>query len=77
VRDQAVHDDVTGEDALAMLGVQSYQIVLSDMGMGAGMNGWELAEVVARVGPQRPDRISSARYDEQRCWVSWVLREPE
>ena len=26
-------------------------MVLSDMGMGAGMNGWELAEVVRRRWP--------------------------
>ena len=42
----------SGEEALVMLGAQSYEVVLSDMGMGAGMNGWELAEAVKRRWPE-------------------------
>jgi len=36
----------SGEEALDRLAEQTFDVVVSDMGMGAGMNGWELAEVV-------------------------------
>jgi CheY-like chemotaxis protein len=39
----------SGEEALEKLAAEPFDIVLSDVGMGAGMNGWELAERV-RVG---------------------------
>ena len=41
----------SGEEALEKLTEQTFDVVLSDMGMGAGMNGWELAEVVKRRWP--------------------------
>jgi signal transduction histidine kinase/DNA-binding response OmpR family regulator len=36
----------SGEEALLKLAVQPFDVVVSDMGMGAGMNGWELSEAV-------------------------------
>ena len=32
----------SGEEALQKLAAQPFDVVVSDMGMGAGMNGWEL-----------------------------------
>jgi CheY-like chemotaxis protein len=36
----------SGEEALEKLAEQTFDVVVSDMGMGAGMNGWELADAV-------------------------------
>ncbi len=48
-----VVDSVTsGEDALARLEQQPFDLVLSDLGMGEGMNGWELAEQVHQRWPE-------------------------
>jgi two-component system NtrC family sensor kinase len=41
----------SGEEALEKLGAQTFDVVVSDMGMGAGMNGWELAEAIKRRWP--------------------------
>jgi CheY-like chemotaxis protein len=41
----------SGEEALEKLAEQSFDVVVSDMGMGAGMNGWELAEAVRTRWP--------------------------
>ena len=41
----------SGEEALEKLAEQPFDVVVSDMGMGAGMNGWELAEAVRRRWP--------------------------
>src|SRR5262249_56906822 len=35
-----------GEEAPARLAREPFALVLSDLGMGAGINGWELAEAV-------------------------------
>jgi PAS domain S-box-containing protein len=37
----------SGEDALAALGSQPFDLVISDLGLGEGMNGWDLAKQVA------------------------------
>ncbi|HLZ28453.1 MAG TPA: response regulator, partial [Chloroflexota bacterium] len=42
----------SGEEALDRLAEQTFDVVVSDMGMGAGMNGWELAEVVRKRWPK-------------------------
>ena len=42
----------SGEEALEKLAEQTFDVVVSDMGMGAGMNGWELAETVRRRWPK-------------------------
>jgi CheY-like chemotaxis protein len=42
----------SGEEAIERLRHESFDLVLSDVGMGAGMNGWELAEQVRRHWPQ-------------------------
>jgi CheY-like chemotaxis protein len=41
----------SGEEAVDRLSGQTFDVVLSDMGMGAGMNGWELADEVKRRWP--------------------------
>jgi CheY-like chemotaxis protein len=41
----------SGEEALAKLAEQTFDVVVSDMGMGAGMNGWELAQAVRARWP--------------------------
>jgi PAS domain S-box-containing protein len=39
----------SGEEAIARLAEQSFDLVISDLGLGAGMNGWDVAEAV-RIG---------------------------
>jgi PAS domain S-box-containing protein len=46
----------SGEEALAILASTPADVVVSDLSMGAGMNGWELAEAV-RALPSRPTFI--------------------
>jgi signal transduction histidine kinase/DNA-binding response OmpR family regulator len=41
----------SGEEALEKLVEHTFDVVVSDMGMGSGMNGWELADVVKRRWP--------------------------
>jgi CheY-like chemotaxis protein len=41
----------SGEEALERLRDEVFDVVVSDVGMGAGMNGWELAEHVQRQWP--------------------------
>jgi diguanylate cyclase (GGDEF)-like protein/PAS domain S-box-containing protein len=41
----------SGEEALEKLAQQTFDVIVSDMGMGAGMNGWELADVVKHRWP--------------------------
>jgi PAS domain S-box-containing protein len=41
----------SGEEALELLADETFDVVLSDMGMGSGMNGWELVSVVKRDWP--------------------------
>ncbi|MGI9145305.1 MAG: ATP-binding protein [Chloroflexota bacterium] len=41
----------SGEEALEKLVEQTFDVVVSDMGMGAGMNGWDLAEAVRTRWP--------------------------
>jgi PAS domain S-box-containing protein len=47
----AVTVAASGEEALDTLAGHPFDVVVSDMGMGAGMNGWELAEAVKRRWP--------------------------
>ena len=42
----------SGEDALRQLGGAHFDVVVSDLGMGTGMNGWELAAEVRRRWPE-------------------------
>lgn len=42
----------SGEEALERLQADSFDLVISDVGMGAGMNGWELAQQVQQRWPQ-------------------------
>jgi CheY-like chemotaxis protein len=41
----------SGEEALERLAEQTFDVVISDMGMGPGMNGWELADELKRGWP--------------------------
>jgi len=41
----------SGEEALEKLAGQRFDVVISDMGMGPGMNGWELAQAVKQRWP--------------------------
>ena len=41
----------SGEEALEKLAEQPFDVVISDMGMGPGMNGWELADAVKQRWP--------------------------
>ena len=41
----------SGEEALERLAEQAFDVVISDMGMGPGMNGWDLADEVKRGWP--------------------------
>jgi diguanylate cyclase (GGDEF)-like protein/PAS domain S-box-containing protein len=41
----------SGEAALERLAEQTFDVVVSDVGMGPGMNGWELADAVNRRWP--------------------------
>jgi CheY-like chemotaxis protein len=43
-----------GEDALRCLDSEPFDVVISDVGMGRGMNGWELATEVHRRQPELP-----------------------
>src|SRR5687767_11742452 len=38
----------SGEEALDKLAEQTFDVVVSEVGMGSGMNGWDLADAVAR-----------------------------
>jgi PAS domain S-box-containing protein len=48
----AVTTATSGEEALDKLTSESFDVVLSDLGLGAGMNGWELAERVRTCWPE-------------------------
>jgi PAS domain S-box-containing protein len=41
----------SGEEALERLEADPYDLIISDVGMGAGMNGWELAQQVKQRWP--------------------------
>jgi CheY-like chemotaxis protein len=41
----------SGEEALEKLAEQTFDVVVSDVRMGPGMNGWELADAVKRGWP--------------------------
>jgi two-component system NtrC family sensor kinase len=41
----------SGEEALEKLAGQPFDVVVSDVGMGSGMNGWDLADEVKRRWP--------------------------
>jgi CheY-like chemotaxis protein len=43
---------VSGEEAMDRLSHEVFDVVVSDIGMGAGMNGWELAAHVRRRWPR-------------------------
>jgi CheY-like chemotaxis protein len=42
----------SGEEALDYLAAQRFDVLVSDLGMGAGMNGWELVERARQRWPE-------------------------
>ncbi|MGE3268497.1 MAG: PAS domain S-box protein [Chloroflexota bacterium] len=76
---------LSGEEALSLLTdghVAPFDVVISDLGMGSGMSGWDLAAAVGRL-PQRPHFILStgwgADIDEAEAaarGVHYVLAKP-
>jgi CheY-like chemotaxis protein len=51
------HDVTTtgsGEEALAHLAAEPFDLVLTDLSMGDGMNGWDLATAIGRIRPGLP-----------------------
>jgi CheY-like chemotaxis protein len=44
----------SGEEAIEALAAEPFDLLLSDVGMGAGMNGWELAGLARRGWPDLP-----------------------
>lgn len=44
----------TGEQALELVGVHHFDLIVSDLGLGTGMNGWELCQRVHRQWPALP-----------------------
>jgi PAS domain S-box-containing protein len=47
----AVVTATSGEEALTCLARESFDVLISDVGMGPGMNGWELVERVRQAWP--------------------------
>jgi nitrogen-specific signal transduction histidine kinase len=47
-----VADAGTGEEALERLTTQPFDVVLSDLGLGEGMNGWQLATEIRERWPE-------------------------
>jgi CheY-like chemotaxis protein len=66
----------SGEEALAILVGTPTDVVISDLGMGAGMNGWDLAAAV-RMMPTQPHFILTtgwgAEIDEEEAAGRGVL----
>jgi CheY-like chemotaxis protein len=46
-----VETTLSGEQAIAHLEAGGYDVVVSDLSMGTGINGWQLAEEIARRWP--------------------------
>jgi CheY-like chemotaxis protein len=44
----------SGQAALERLGSEAFDLVISDLSMGEGLNGWELADAVAQLRPGLP-----------------------
>jgi signal transduction histidine kinase len=72
----------SGEEALEKLADQQFDVVVSDVGMGIGMNGWELAEEVKSRWPAVRFLLATgwgAALDPGEAWtrgVETVLSKP-
>ena len=42
---------LTGEEALERLAIESFDVILADLGLGSGIDGWELARQVRAAWP--------------------------
>ena len=75
----------SGEEALERLAAEAFDIVVSDLGMGGGMNGWDLAATVKRrwpeasvcagyrLGAQASIQLMRARKVSRQCWPSRIF----
>ena len=72
----------SGEEALERLSAESFDLVVSDLSMGAGMNGWDLAEEVRQRWPNTRVVLATgwgASIDQAQArsrGVSGVLAKP-
>jgi signal transduction histidine kinase len=72
----------SGEEALNRLEAGSYDLVVSDLSMGTGMNGWELAQEVARRWPGTRFVLASGwgasieEHEARRQAVDAVMAKP-
>jgi CheY-like chemotaxis protein len=72
----------SGDEALQRLRAESFDLVISDLSMGEGMNGWELAAALDQVAPGLPVVLATgwgAAIDEddaRRRGVMAVLAKP-
>jgi PAS domain S-box-containing protein len=67
---------VTGEDALAVLAARPIDVLLTDVGMGPSMNGWELAERARQLRPDLPVILATgwgASIDQEQARDRGVL----
>jgi CheY-like chemotaxis protein len=48
------HSAVSGDEALGLLAAEEIDLLLTDVGMGPSMNGWELAERALQLRPELP-----------------------
>jgi CheY-like chemotaxis protein len=72
------HNVVTataGEEALQCLAAEPFDVVISDVGMGPRMNGWELAAEVRRRQPGLPVVLATgwgATIDPADAWAKGI-----
>ena len=72
----------SGEAAIARLEASGYDLVISDLSMGPGMNGWDLAQTVAQRWPTTRFVLASgwgagiAEHEAQSQAVHAVLAKP-
>ena len=72
----------SGEDALERLNNEQFDIVLSNVGLGSGMNGWELDRIVRKRWPNLRFAFATgwgAQFDEataRAAGVDTVLAKP-
>jgi len=72
----------SGEQALGILAERTFDVVISDLGLGTGINGWELGEIVRTRFPATRFCLATgwgAQIDEEqakRAGLHTVLSKP-
>jgi CheY-like chemotaxis protein len=86
VRNAAADGDLSlASPALERMTNETFDVVLSDMGMGAGMNGWELAAAVQHRWPTvrfrlatgweaAIDPVAARERASRQSWPSRIVR---